>query len=143
MPLSGSTLKPLSCGQLRRTFGRIFSFDRPIRTLIFGERRMSTNMIVPGAPAVRASDDEILGLSTNTARKPSRNNAGKIAEAAQANTVSPASVDDFLADLENQHGAGDNLVSDADADETQRSDGVANSATDQEKLNGVLEANPE
>jgi hypothetical protein len=49
---------------------------------------MSTNMVVPAAPAGRASDDEILGLSTNTARKSGRNNLAKIAEGAQANTVS-------------------------------------------------------
>ena len=104
---------------------------------------MSTNMVVPAAPTGRASDDEILGLSTNTARKPSRNNTGKIVEGAQANTVSPASVDDFLADLEDRQRAGDNLASETDPDELRRSDGVANSAADQEKLNGVLEANPE
>src|ERR1700722_18921689 len=104
---------------------------------------MSTNMVVPTAPAGRASDDEILGLSTNTARKSSRNNTGKTAENVQANTVSPASVDDFLADLEDQHGAGSDPANDADADEMQRSDGAANSVADQEKLNGVLEANPE
>jgi len=104
---------------------------------------MSTNMIVPGAPAVRASDDEILGLSTNTARKPSRNNTGKIVEGAQVNTVSPASVDDFLADLEDRQRAGDNLASETDPDEVRRSDGAANSVAEQEKLNGLLEANPE
>src|ERR1700722_12588786 len=104
---------------------------------------MSTNMVLPALPTGRASDDEILGLSTKTARKPSRNNTGKIVEGAQANTVSPASVDDFLADLEDRQRAGDNLASETDPDELRRSDGVANSAADQEKLNGLLEANPE
>jgi len=102
---------------------------------------MSTNMVVPAAPAGRASDDEILGLSTNTARKSGRNNLAKITEGAQANMVSPASVDAFFADLGEQPGAGDELEGDADADanETRSTNGVA----DQEKLNGVLEANPE
>jgi hypothetical protein len=102
---------------------------------------MSTNMVVPAAPASRPSDDEILGLSTNGARKSGRSNLAKSAEGAQANTLSPAGVDAFFAGLEDQQGAGGELESDADADanETRNSNGPA----DQEKLNGVLEANPE
>jgi hypothetical protein len=98
-------------------------------------------MVVPAAPTSGASDDEILGLSTSSPRKSVRNNAGKTTDGAQANTVSPASVDAFFADLGDRPGAGGELDSDAEADanETRSANGV----TDQEKLNGVLEANPE
>src|SRR5271154_1669118 len=102
---------------------------------------MSTSMVVPAVPAGRASDDEILGLSTNTARKSGRNNAGRVVESTQANTVSPASVDAFFADLGDQRGAGGELTSDTDADANEMRN--SNGPADQEKLNGVLEANPE
>jgi hypothetical protein len=102
---------------------------------------MSTGIVVPAIPAGRASDDEILGLSTNTARKSGRNNAGKVVESTPANTVSPASVDAFFADLGDQRGAGGELTSDTDGDANEMRN--SNGPADQEKLNGVLEANPE
>jgi hypothetical protein len=102
---------------------------------------MSTSIVVPAVPAGRASDDEILGLSTNTARKSGRNNAGKVVESTPANTVSPASVDAFFADLGGQRGAGGELTSDTDGDANEMRN--SNGPADQEKLNGVLEANPE
>ncbi len=102
---------------------------------------MSTSIVVPAVPAGRASDDEILGLSTNTARKSGRNNAGKVVESTQANTVSPASVDAFFADLGDQRGAGGELTSDTDGDANEMRN--SNGPADHEKLNGVLEANPE
>lgn len=102
---------------------------------------MSTNIVVPAAPAVRASDDEILGLSTNSARKSGRSNAGKTAENSKANMVSPASVDAFFADLGDRPGAAGESESDADADANEMRS--ANGSADPEKLSGVLDANPE
>jgi hypothetical protein len=131
----------LACGQLRLVFRSILAFDGRNRPLISGEGKMSTGIVVPAVPAGRASDDEILGLSTNTARKSGRNNAGKVVESTPANTVSPASVDAFFADLGGQRGAGGELTSDTDGDANEMRN--SNGPADQEKLNGVLEANPE
>ena len=126
------------------SYARILGLFFPLQAVSIPYFRRTKNVDKygwPAAPAGRASDDEILGLSTNTARKSGRNNLAKIAEGAQANTVSPASMDAFFADLGEQPGAGDELEGDADADanETRSATGVA----DQKKLNGVLEANPE
>jgi len=102
---------------------------------------MSTNVVVPAAPAGRATDDEILGLSTNATRRPSRNSSAKIVESVQANDVSPASVDAFFADLGNERGSGADLESGTDAETNGPRN--PNEIVDAEKLNGVLEANPE
>ena len=93
---------------------------------------MATNMVVPIAPATHASDDEILGLTANNARKSNRVALEKKVGDTRS-TVAPArNADEGAADME----------IDADHSPDVTVDGAMGDA-DHEKLDGVLDANPE
>ena len=102
---------------------------------------MASNTIAPTASTARASDDEILGLAPNTIRKSNRVVATKNMGEKLSATSPQAQTDDFLAGLESAGGhadAADALAGEAgEKVENVRSDG------DPEKLNQVLDANPE
>jgi hypothetical protein len=102
---------------------------------------MASNTIAPAASAARASDDEILGLAPSTIRKSNRVVAAKNPGEKTSATLPQAEADDFFAGLES---AGEH----ADDSDTPAGDGgesVENvrSGDDPEKLNEVLNANPE
>ena len=102
---------------------------------------MASNTIAPAASAARASDDEILGLAPSTIRKSNRVIAAKNAGEKTSATLPQAEADDFFAGLES---AGEHT----DDSDTPAGDGSENaenvrSGDDPEKLNEVLNANPE
>jgi hypothetical protein len=102
---------------------------------------MASNTIAPAASAARASDDEILGLAPSTIRKSNRVVAAKNAGEKTSATLPQAETDDFFAGLES---AGEHT----DDSDTPAGDGGENaenvrSGDDPEKLNEVLNANPE
>jgi hypothetical protein len=96
------------------------------------ERRMSTNIVAPSARATHVSDDEILGITTNGARK-------------SAAAVSHAEVDNLFSDL----ASGGQGARDSDSNSDDVTDISANDSQDpsgageRQKLNELLEANPE
>jgi hypothetical protein len=61
---------------------------------------MASNTIVSTAPAIRASDEEILGLAPNTIRKSGRAALAKNAGEKTSAGSSHAEVDEFFADLD-------------------------------------------
>jgi hypothetical protein len=102
---------------------------------------MATNTIVPAPPVVRATDDEILGLTTNGVRNLGRAGAGKKIGRVDAPAAPETSAADFFADLE----TGGKLQGDDDRGLVAEVTDVENppSDADDAKLNSVLEANPE
>jgi hypothetical protein len=102
---------------------------------------MATNTIVPSAPAAQASDDEILGLTTHTTRRPGRPAFGKKAGDANSPAALPADAGGLFADSDTGETNADDAAGGADdgGDDAQdaRVDG------NPEKLNEVLDANPE
>jgi hypothetical protein len=109
------------------------------------ERRMSTNMVAPPARATHVSDDEILGITTNGARKSGRSVVDKKSAAAGAAAVSHAEVDNLFSDL----ASGGQGARDSDSNSDDVTDISANDSQDpsgageRQKLNELLEANPE
>jgi len=102
---------------------------------------MASNTITPIAPSPRASDDEILGLTTNTTRKSNRvSNVKNSGERAPAN-LSQTDADNFLASLEDSEKRTDDAArQSADPENGAQNDGKN---SDPEKLDAVFEANPE
>jgi hypothetical protein len=102
---------------------------------------MATNTIVPSAPAAQASDDEILGLTTHTTRRPGRPAFGKKAGDANSPGALPADAGGLFAGSDTGETNADDAAGGADdgGDDAQdaRVDG------NPEKLNEVLDANPE
>jgi hypothetical protein len=102
---------------------------------------MATNTTVPAQPAARATDDEILGLTTNCVRNSGRASAGKKIGRMNEPATPEASPDDFFADLETggKRAGDDERGSDAAVTDAEHPP----SDVDDTKLNSVLEENPE
>ncbi len=97
---------------------------------------MATETILQGPAVVRPSDDEILGITSSSARKPGRIPAGKVTEGNRRGE----SADPFAELAEADGAAGDRAdLSDADA-----GDAVADGASgDSAELSAILETKPE
>jgi hypothetical protein len=102
---------------------------------------MASNTIALAASVARASDDEILGLMPNAIRKTNRVVVTKNAGENTATTLPQADVDDFFAALE----SGEERLEVSDGltnDGGEKAENIR-SVGDAEKLNEVLNANPE
>jgi hypothetical protein len=107
---------------------------------------MSTNMVAPSVPATRASDDEILGITTNGPRRSGRNVADRKSGHANSATVSQVKPDDLFSDRargEDEVGDSGSESDDEAADNSPNHSIDLNGEGEHRKLNELLAANPE
>jgi hypothetical protein len=107
---------------------------------------MSTNLISPSAPATHASDDEILGITTNGARRSGRNVVDKKSRHSKPATVSQVKGDDLFSDrahAENEVNDSGNGPHDDAADDSANHYQDLSEDGEPGQLNEILEANPE
>jgi hypothetical protein len=106
---------------------------------------MASKTILPPAPAVRASDDEILGLTPNTIRKTGRAATAKTAGERPSSTPSQAEVDAFFSELgsADTQRADEQVAGPGAAEETGAATQDSRDGGVSEKLNEVMDANPE
>jgi hypothetical protein len=106
---------------------------------------MASNTIVPPAAAVRASDDEILGLTPSTTRRSGRAAASQKTGERTPEVSSQADVDEFFSALgsagkESEPGSNFRGRATEDVEDGQQD---SRADDDPENLNEVLDANPE
>jgi hypothetical protein len=107
---------------------------------------MSTNLVAPSAPATHASDDEILGITTNGARRSGRNAVDKKSGHSNSAMVSQVKVDDLFSGRAHDD---DEVGDSGNGPHDEAMDDSANHAQDLSgdgepgRLNEILEANPE
>jgi hypothetical protein len=104
---------------------------------------MSTNRVAPSVPATHASDDEILEITTNGARRSGRNVVDKKYGHSSSATVSQVKSHDLFSD----HARGEDEVGDSGGgSDDEAADNSANHAQDlngdgeRQKLNELLDA---
>jgi hypothetical protein len=102
---------------------------------------MASNTIVPPAPVSRASDDEILGLTTNPGRKARSAASGRNGQGRPDTSSTRADADDLISEEKpagNRHGE----LSDVPGDVAYR-ERVPGSDDAPEQISEILNANPE
>ncbi|HEY0701657.1 MAG TPA: hypothetical protein VGD60_02720 [Candidatus Acidoferrales bacterium] len=100
---------------------------------------IETAVQVPMAP--RASDDEILGITSSTIRKSGRAQAGKVAQNGSRSDARATEPLDFFADIPEQGSAPENL--DDAGDSSNAAAGEVRGNEDSEALSQILDSNPD